>query len=166
MANPIAVLWMITGLGCPDLDVPSQLRASAVPVSTQGSSPVWKVALAAENPGARDVSLARELGSDALAQRSAGPDVPAARPPVPFLRQPRPASSSAQPEVPETANEKEEESHDALDLDAAKAAIEQDGYKRVMMLGKASNGAWRAKAYRGRAEVALTVGSDGTVSAE
>lgn len=39
-------------------------------------------------------------------------------------------------------------------------------YKRLMMLGKASNGLWRAKAYRSRAEVALTVGSDGTVSAE
>lgn len=165
MANPIAVLWMITVLGCADPDAPGQFQASAVPVPPQGSSPVL-VALAAENPSATDVPPATVSGSDTLAQRSAGPEVPAARPPVPFLRQPRPASSSTQPEVPEAANENEEESHDALERDAAKAAIERDGYRRVMMLGKASNGAWRAKAYRGRAEVALTVGSDGTVSAE
>lgn len=153
MAKPIAVLWMITALGFPDQDASGQFQAAAVAVP----------------PGATDVPLARVLGSDTLAQRNAGPEAPAARPPVPFLRQssspaPSPASSSAPSEVPEAATE--EESHNALERDAAKAAIERDGYKRVMMLGKASNGAWRAKAYRGRAEVALTVGSNGTVSAE
>jgi hypothetical protein len=60
----------------------------------------------------------------------------------------------------------EDQSPDALDKEEAKAAIERDGYKRVMVLGKASNGAWHAKAYRGVAEVFLTVGSDGTVSSE
>lgn len=60
----------------------------------------------------------------------------------------------------------EDQSQETLDMEEAKAAIERDGYKKVMVLGKASNGAWRAKAYRGVAEVFLTVGSDGTVSTE
>lgn len=60
----------------------------------------------------------------------------------------------------------EDQSLKTLDREEAKAAIERDGYKKVMVLGKASNGAWHAKAYRGVAEVFLTVGSDGTVSSE
>lgn len=51
-------------------------------------------------------------------------------------------------------------------MEEAKAAIERDGYKRVMVLGRASDGNWRAKAYRGVSEVFLTVRSDGTVSIE
>jgi hypothetical protein len=66
--------------------------------------------------------------------------------------------------VPERAAE--DESEEALDKQEAKAAIERDGYRKVVMLGKASNGAWHAKAYRGVAEVFLKVGSDGTVSSE
>lgn len=60
----------------------------------------------------------------------------------------------------------EDQSREALDREEAKSAIERDGYKEVIVLNKASNGAWRAKAYRGVAEVRLTVGSDGTVSSE
>jgi hypothetical protein len=60
----------------------------------------------------------------------------------------------------------EDQSEEALEREEAKAAIERDGYKKVMVLGKASNGAWRAKAYRGVAEVFLSVGPDGTVSSE
>src|SRR5262245_12821518 len=47
-----------------------------------------------------------------------------------------------------------------LDSKAAKAAVEVDGYKRVTVLGKGPNGAWRAKGLRGATEVLLTV--DGT----
>lgn len=165
MASHIAVLWTITALGCLDLHATRWLQAPADSALPRGFSQVWKFAPTGQGRGATDVSPARVLVSETMAQRSAGPDMPAVRPPVPFLRQPRPASSSPlQPEVPEAAAE--EESQDALDMEAAKAAIERDGHKRVMLLGKASNGAWRAKAYRGVAEVFLTVGSDGTVSAE
>lgn len=101
-----------------------------------------------------------------MAQRSAGPDMLAPRPPVPFFRQSRPASSSTmQPEAPEATAE-EDELQDALDMEAAKAAIELEGYKKVMLLDKAINGAWRAKAYRGVAGVFLKVGSHGAESAE
>jgi len=49
---------------------------------------------------------------------------------------------------------------------AAKAALELDGYKRVTVLGRGSNGAWRAKGYRGTTEVLLTVDDTGRVSTE
>jgi len=60
----------------------------------------------------------------------------------------------------------EVQAQDDLDRKAAKAAVELDGYKRVTVLGKASNGAWRAKAYRGTTEVRLTVDGTGRVSLE
>jgi hypothetical protein len=69
-----------------------------------------------------------------------------------------------QPETPEAAAE--DEAEDALDREAAKAAIERDGYKRVRILDKADNGGWRAKAYRGVVEVLLKVDPHGAVSAE
>jgi hypothetical protein len=53
---------------------------------------------------------------------------------------------------------------DDLDRGAAKVAAEQDGYKRVSIVGKASNGAWRAKGFRGTTEVLLTVDGTGRVS--
>jgi hypothetical protein len=53
---------------------------------------------------------------------------------------------------------------DDLDSKAAKTAVETDGYKRVSIVGKASNGVWRAKAYRGPTEVLLTVDGTGRVS--
>ena len=49
---------------------------------------------------------------------------------------------------------------------AAQAAIEADGYERVSVLGRGSDGTWRAKAYKGTSEVRLTVDGRGRVSAE
>jgi hypothetical protein len=51
-----------------------------------------------------------------------------------------------------------------LDRNAAQAAVQADGYKRVSILGKESNGAWSAKAYRGATEVLLSVDPTGRVS--
>jgi hypothetical protein len=51
-------------------------------------------------------------------------------------------------------------------MGAAKAAIEADGYKRASILGKGTNGAWRAKAHRGSTEVRLTVDGTGRVTSE
>ena len=45
-------------------------------------------------------------------------------------------------------------------------AVEMDGYKRASIVGKTSNGAWRAKAYRGTTEVSLIVDGTGRVSLE
>ena len=61
----------------------------------------------------------------------------------------------------------QEQTQDDLERKAAKAAIELDGYKRVSIVGKASNGAaWRAKGYRGTTEVLLTVDGTGSVSSD
>ena len=47
--------------------------------------------------------------------------------------------------------------------DAARAAIDADGYKDVQILRK-DNGVWHAKALRGKTAVLLTVDSQGTVT--
>ena len=85
--------------------------------------------------------------------------------PVPLVRNVRaPAPTPASFDVPVPGEETQ--GQDDSDKRAAKAAIEADGYKRVSVLGKAGNGAWRAKAYRGTAEVQLTVDGTGRVSTE
>lgn len=164
MAYHIVVLGIITALGIPGPEAPPLLRARA------DAAPPGAFPQAQECASTRDESTSTEFpvgpfASATVAQRTIGSDVPDARPPVPFWRQPRPAASSqSHQEVPDSAAE--DQSQEALDREEAKAAIERDGYKKVMVLGKASNGAWRAKAYRGVAEVFVTVGSDGTVSSE
>ena len=164
MASHIAVLSMIAALGMPGVDAAHWQHPGAHPGLPGGFSQTREFAPVPKDMDARGVSRDDTIGSDTMAQ-SAGPDVPGGRPPVPFFRQPRPVSTSpVQPETPEAATEVE--AQDMLDMEAAKAAIERDGYKRVRILDKAGNGGWRAKAYRGVAEVLLKVDSRGAVSAE
>jgi hypothetical protein len=82
----------------------------------------------------------------------------ARRAPVPLVPniRPTPAAQTA-PEAP--VPDPEVQAQDDLDRKAAKEA---DGYKRVSVLGKASNGMWRAKAYRAQPKVDGT----GRVSAD
>jgi len=49
---------------------------------------------------------------------------------------------------------------------AARATIEAGGYVSVTALGKGADGTWRAKAYRGKTEVQLTVDGMGRISTE
>lgn len=49
---------------------------------------------------------------------------------------------------------------------AAKAAIEQDGYRNVRGLGKTADGVWRGRAMRGSTEISVTVDANGNVSAD
>jgi hypothetical protein len=87
------------------------------------------------------------------------------RAPVPLVRNVR--ASSASPTAPAApVPDAQVQAQDDLDSKAAKAAVEADGYKRVTVLGKAGNGTWRAKAYRGATEVRLTVDGTGRVSLE
>lgn len=161
MANQIAVLGMVAALGLPDLETRSLPSAGADAGRADASPRVQ------EGEPTRDDAISTERSPDGPPESAtvAGSDLPAPRLPVPFWRQPPPpASSRAHQEVPEDTAE--HQSPDALDKEDAKAAIERDGYKKVVVLGKASNGAWHAKAYRGVAEVFLTVDSDGTVSSE
>ena len=48
----------------------------------------------------------------------------------------------------------------------ARGAIEADGYKAVKNIVPGPDGTWRARALRGRTEVALTVDREGRVSAD
>jgi hypothetical protein len=49
---------------------------------------------------------------------------------------------------------------------AARAAIEADGYKGVKVLRKGVNGVWHASAMRGKTTVTLTVDASGSVAAD
>jgi hypothetical protein len=74
------------------------------------------------------------------------------------------ASADALTAPAEQNAQDEQKTQDDLDRKAAKAAVEADGYKRATLVGKASNGSWRAKAYRGTTEAWLTVDGTGRVS--
>jgi hypothetical protein len=96
-----------------------------------------------------------------IADRNPPPE--ARRDPVPLVRSVR-VPTAASSLVNKPAAGTEQPAQDDLDSRAAKAAAELDGYKRVSIVGKASNGAWRAKGYRGATEVLLTVDGTGRVS--
>jgi len=100
--------------------------------------------------------------------------------PVPFQPKPRPpvnlppatdkdkdkdkateAKASGQ-----TADKPGETSSDPAGENAARAAIEADGYKGVKVLRKGANGVWHASALRGKTTVTLTVDASGSVSAD
>ena len=91
------------------------------------------------------------------------------RAPVPLVRTVRPSTvtpndvNALTPSAEQKA-EDERKVQDDLDKKAARAAVEADGYKRATLVGKSSNGSWRAKAYRGTTEVWLTVDGTGRVS--
>jgi len=90
----------------------------------------------------------------------------ARRAPVPLVRTVRLSAVTPNDPTPSAEQKAEDEQKVQGDLDkqAARAAVEADGYKRATLVGKASNGSWRAKAYRGTTEVWLTVDGTGRVS--
>jgi hypothetical protein len=101
----------------------------------------------------------------------ASPTIANVRPPVPVLLGARASVVPHQVEavgevVAEPQKMDEPEKMDELEKRAAQIAAEMDGYKLVTILGKASNGAWRVKAYRGATEVQLIVDGTGRVSLE
>ena len=93
----------------------------------------------------------------------------ARRAPVPLVRAVRPSAvapntvDALTPSAEQKAQD-EQKVQDDLDKKAARAAVDADGYKRATLIGKASNGSWRAKGYRGTTEVWLTVDGAGRVS--
>lgn len=83
--------------------------------------------------------------------------------PVPLLRKSRSPPPPPSP-TPAPAATADQQADDNAARRAAKAAAELDGYKGVVVVGRAANGAWRAKAYRGATEVLLTVDGAGRVT--
>lgn len=98
--------------------------------------------------------------SATAAYGTGGPTLEARQAPVPLVRSARPPHEVQPLAAPSAATEQQPQE----DKKAAKAAIEADGYRRVTVLGKAGNGAWRAKGFRGATEVLLTVDAAGRVS--
>ena len=144
MANNILILGTLTALGWAFVNGP--------PPSTELKA--WP---AASRVPATDASLVPYITADR------GPALEMRREPVPIVRNVRvspapPVSAETQPAAAEPS------AQDDLDKRAAKAAAELDGYKRVTILGKASNGGWRAKGFRGTTAVLLTVDGTGRVS--
>lgn len=100
--------------------------------------------------------------SPQTASVTSSPILEARQAPVPLVRNVRPRPEPS-PAAASTVVDPQQ-AQDDLDRKAARAAVEADGYKRVTLLGKASNGAWRAKGFRGSTEVLLTVDGTGRVS--
>jgi hypothetical protein len=97
--------------------------------------------------------------------------------PVPFKMKPRPpvnlppaADKATDAKATDKAIDKPAESSDGVGEiageNAARAAIEADGYKGVKVLRKGANGIWHASALRGKTTVMLTVDASGSVSAD
>lgn len=105
----------------------------------------------------------------AIPVRSAPSPRETTRPPVPLLLTHRapivPASSASWDDVVSQDGAVAPPGNFA-DEKAAKAAIERDGYKRVRVLTRGPGGVWRARAFRGETEVAVSVDSAGNVSTD
>lgn len=94
--------------------------------------------------------------------------------PVPFRMKPRPPVNlppvAGKADEAKAAEKPAETSSDPVgDIaseNAARAAIEADGYKGVKVLRKGANGVWHASALRGATTVMLTVDASGSVSAD
>lgn len=116
-------------------------------------------------PSANVVSSNPSMSSIVNASRRLVPEI--RQDPVPLTPRAEPLSRSSSSIDQTRAGEiLQRQPQDESGSDAAKAAAEADGYKRVSIIGKAGDGAWRAKGYRGETKVLLTVDSAGRVSME
>lgn len=141
MANNFLILGTLTAFGW--------LFVNGTPSSTELTPRSYAARVAAAAPSK-------------TVHAAGGPVLEARQAPVPLVRSSRPPRDASPFEAP--AADTQQQLQDDLDKNAARAAIEADGYRRVTVLGKASNGAWRAKGFRGTTEVLLTVDGTGRVS--
>lgn len=136
---------------------PPQAREAAPTASRASPSEVVK-------PAPKSVAAAPVVQKPSVEMRQA---------PVPLQVKPRPPVNLPAVEAKATeakpgeagATQEAAGSSDGINEIAAKAAIEADGYKGVKVVRKGANGAWHAKALRGKTEVLLTVDASGSVSA-
>lgn len=89
--------------------------------------------------------------------------------PVPLLLKPRQATNTPTTDKSgasaggDSGTVESSPGPDAAGENAARAAVEADGYKNVRIVSK-GDGVWRAKALRGKTEVLLIVDSNGSVT--
>jgi hypothetical protein len=113
-------------------------------------------------PALQVVAASSERSYASTSQNSA---IEHPRDPVPLVRKVLASLAAPTHNDPPVASDVRE-TQDDLDRQAARLAAELDGYRRVSIVGRTSNGAWRAKGYRGTAEVLLTVDSTGRVASD
>jgi hypothetical protein len=149
MPNTFVILAVVLGMDCLLGTLPTTaLSADTPPVVNSNAT---------GSPG----SLEMRRAPVPFVRRAGAPaptPIPTVEPPLPpsnATDEPEPAVSPTEP--PPRAE---------LTGAAAKAAVEADGYKRVTVLERKSNGTWRVKAYRGATEVVVTVDGAGAVTTE
>jgi hypothetical protein len=148
MSNNYLVLAALSGMGC--------LLANSTPAHAADMS--FELA-SNETASSREVEL--RPAPVPLVRRVTKISRP---PPSTGEPPPRPPTAAVEPMAgPDAA---EPLSGNARAGGAAKAAVEADGYKRVMVLGRGPNGTWRVKGHRGNTEVLLTVDEAGSVTLE
>ena len=151
---------------------PQLQRAADVtrPVTTAGpekSAPAPAPAAPVAAPPARKGAPAPTVQKASVETRQA---------PVPFQPKPRPPvnlppvadkdKATAAKATGQAGDKPGETSADPAGENAARAAIEADGYRGVKVLRKGANGVWHASALRGKTTVMLTVDAGGSVSAD
>jgi hypothetical protein len=170
--------------------------ANLLTTAPQGVASAWpqpqRVAEAPRTATTRTVATGPEKTAPALAIATVTPVKSTAEPavtpapaaqkasveprqaPVPFQLKPRPpvnlppaadkAEAKAADKPAETTSDPA--AGEAGGENAARAAIEADGYKSVKVLRKGANGVWHASALRGKTTVMVTVDATGSVSAD
>ena len=155
----VAAVITLAGAASAHLLTPSS-QSPTPQLSTRGADAASTKVLLVDpptNPG---------IQNSATGQRQASVDV--RRAPVPL--QVRPRTPVALPAIDKSETDAKGEAGvtsvkgDKSSENAARAAVEADGYKGVELLRKGDNGLWHAKAFRGKTEVLLTVDSRGTVT--
>jgi len=153
---------------------PQALRAEPSPIV---AAPVIAGNSTDSGRTAQPAAAPAKVASVQTAQKSV---VDAHQAPVPFKLKPRPAVNSppvadkatadkspdAKPTDKPMENATEPAASDTSGENAARVAIEADGYKGVKVLRKGPNGAWHASALRGKTTVMLTVDASGSVTAD
>lgn len=165
--------------------------AGAAAAGMMMSTPTRSIGTVAERPPSRATAptasatpVVAPMGAAVPAPTVAAPpvaspksaSVEAVRPPVPLRVTHKPAvadktvatdkKGNPDGKVGTQAPEKPEAAIDDKSQQAARAAIEADGYKSVQILSQGSNGVWKASALRGKTRVVINVDQAGNVFTE
>ena len=169
----------------------TSLAGAAAAGMMMSTTPTRSVGTVAERPAPQPVTpqpnatpVSAPPAPAVPAQAAAAPPAPspksasveAVRPPVPL----RVTHKPPLPEKPAAADkkagadgkagtdtpEKVESAPDDKAQQAARAAIEADGYKGVQNLSQGSNGVWKASALRGKTRIVVSVDQAGNVFTE
>lgn len=159
------VLMSLAGAAAVGMMTPTPARIAAV-----AERPAFQPSRASATPAVAPVAVPARATVAPPAPTAKPSSVDAARPPVPLQvthRRPLPDKPVVSDSKADAATaEKTDAAPDGKSQQAAKAAIEADGYKSVQMLGQGSNGVWRASALRGKTRIVVNVDQAGNVFTE